>query len=371
MDAAALLDAARADLARGYSVRAGTRLRQAAEAGSGEALGELARALLGGRIPGRPREARERLEAATNPGPEVRLLRAGLRYAGVDGATDSQGSLEDLVRAAGDGLAAAAIELALVWQEHGASGNDAARGWLANAARTAPLARELLAFLPADEDTGGGALPIPDDWATRNRPNASSELLNAEPRIERFRQALAPIECAWLRASADTRLAPSLVADPRTGAARADPVRTGETMCFSPAVAGVFARRLAARMARLAGRDPATAEPLAVLRYLPGQEYKPHHDWLGASALARDPLRDAGERVATVLGWLNVPEAGGATLFPRLDLRVEPALGDVLAFANLDAAGAPAEPSLHAGEPVAAGEKWLASLWIRARPIRL
>lgn len=369
MDAAALLDAAREDLARGWSVRAGTRLRQAAEAGSGEAFTELAAALLEGRVPGGAREARRWLETAANPTPETRMLRAGLRYAGVGGTAAAREALDDLARAAEAGLAEAEIELALAWREHGEEGKNAARGWLARAADGSPLARELLALLPAGETVERAALSYPDDWEAFGDMGIARESLSANPRIERFRQALAPIECAWLRASARARLGPSLVADPRTGTARADPVRTGETMCFSPAVAGTFARRLAARMAALAGRDPTAAEPLAVLRYLPGQEYKPHHDWLGATALARDPLRGAGERVATVLGYLNVPEAGGATLFPRLGLRVEPALGDVLAFANLDAAGEPAARSLHAGEPVAAGEKWLASLWIRARPI--
>lgn len=365
MDAAALLEAARADLARGWSVRAGTRLRQAAEAGSSEALGELVGALLEGRIPGGVREARRRLEGIEAPAPRLRMLRAGLRYAGAGGAPAPRDALNDLARAAEDGSPAAAIELALAWLESGAKGRAAARGWLKSA--NAPLAREMLELLPAGELE---ATPSPpEDWAVFDPALAEREVLSADPLIERFRNALTPIECLWLRASAQALLAPSLVADPHTGAARANPVRTGETMCFSPGVPGLFARRLTARMAALAGRDPAAAEPLAVLRYLPGQEYKPHHDWLGAAALARDPLREAGERVATVLGWLNVPEAGGATLFPRLQLSVEPALGDVLTFANLDAAGAPAERSLHAGAPVAAGEKWLASLWIRARPV--
>lgn len=369
MDAAALLEAARTDLARGWSVRAGTRLRQAAEAGSTEALDELVSALLEGRIPGGVREARRRLEAAADANPRLRMLRAGLRYAGAGGASAPREALDDLARAAEGGLPAAAIELALAWLEHGARGQAVARGWLTQAAGDSPLARELLDYLPAGE--ADAAPPFPDDWAVFDPAEFEREPLSADPRIERFREALTPIECAWLRASAQTRLAPSLVADPRTGTARADPVRTGQTMCFSPAVPGVFARRLAARLAALAGRDLAAAEPLAVLRYRPGQEYKAHHDWLGSAALARDPLREAGERIATVLGWLNVPEAGGATLFPRLDLRVEPVLGDVLAFANIDAAGAPAEHSFHAGEPVTAGEKWLASLWIRARPVRI
>ncbi|MGH8426545.1 MAG: prolyl hydroxylase family protein [Gammaproteobacteria bacterium] len=370
MNARELLEAARADLARGYTVRGGTRLRQAADAGSEEALGELVRLLLNRRIPGDAREARKRLEAAGDKlPPETRLLRAELRYAGVGGAAEPRLALDDLTVAAAVGLATAATELALIWREYGDAGLAPARAWLAVAAPDSPSARELLALLPPGETPQNGPPPVPDDWASADQNKGPSELLNAEPRIERFGQALDPLECAWLRATAQSRLAPSLVLDPRTGAPRADPTRTGETMCFGPYVPSVYARRIVARMALLAGRTAACAEPLAVLRYLPGQEYKPHYDWLGPAALARDPLRDAGERATTVLAYLNAPEAGGGTLFPHLDLRVAPIPGDVLTFANLDAAGRPATRSQHAGEPVAAGEKWLASLWIRARPI--
>jgi hypothetical protein len=362
-----LLRGAREDLARGFTVRAGTRLRQAAQTGNVEALDELSRALLNGRIPGGSREARRCLErAGAELAPSLRFLRAGLRFRGIGAANDPEGALADLIGAAQAGLAAARIELAMLWQERGdAAGQVEASAWLTGLDDA--CAAELLNILPSDNPMPDE--PSPPDWV--EAPSPASKPLHTTPRIAVHTAAFSPLECAWLMVQARSLLAPSQVFDPRTGKAHADAVRTGETMIFKPAIAGVFAHRLATRMARLAGRDPACAEPLAVLRYRPGQEYKPHHDGLGARALARDGLRAAGDRVATVLAYLNTPDAGGATVFPRLDVRIPPRAGNALDFTTLDAADEPLPLALHAGEPVAAGEKWLASLWIRARPIQL
>lgn len=142
-------------------------------------------------------------------------------------------------------------------------------------------------------------------------------------------------------------------------------------MFFDPGAGSIFALRVAARLATLAGRDPTCAEALAILRYRPGQEYKPHYDWLDPDTLARDPLGRAGNRAATVIAYLYEPDSGGATVFPRLGLKVSPKTGNALHFANCAASGEPSRLVLHAGEPVDGGEKWLASLWIRTRPIML
>ena len=56
---------------------------------------------------------------------------------------------------------------------------------------------------------------------------------------------------------------------------------------------------------------------------------------------------------------------GGETHFPELDITVRGAVGDLLIFRNLDAQGMPDPRMLHAGLPITAGEKWLATRWIR------
>lgn len=354
------------DLARGFTVRAGARLRKAVATGNVGALRELCRCLNGGRIPGTPAEARPLLERADDTlDPESLYFRAAMRIRGLGGPPAAEGALQDLEKAAGGGLAEARIEMAMLWQERAdEKALASARLWLHRACPQDDRAGKILEVLPH----ANAADSTPPLRAPGPVGEYRSEPLHTEPHVERFADVLSPAERAWLRLRAQPRLAPSRVLDPRTGAPRSDPVRTGETMYFEPA-SGVFIWRLAQRLAALAGRDPRCAEPLAVLRYGPGQEYKPHHDGLGPQALARDPLRAAGDRVATVLAWLDVPASGGATLFPRLGLRIVPTAGDALVFSNLTPAGEPSPLALHAGEPVAAGEKWIASLWIRARPV--
>ena len=123
------------------------------------------------------------------------------------------------------------------------------------------------------------------------------------------------------------------------------------------------------RMAAAAGLELVEAEPLIVLRYAPGQEYKPHRDYLPPASIARDGPQ-AGNRRRTICAYLNPVAAGGATAFPVAGLQVEPQPGRAVVFDNLryddtSPQGRPDPDSLHAGMPVEAGEKWLATLWIR------
>ena len=127
-------------------------------------------------------------------------------------------------------------------------------------------------------------------------------------------------------------------------------------------------RVLQRRLAALTGMPLAHAEPLAVLRYAKGEEYRAHRDYL------RDPVELApdapGQRVRTVFCYLSDVGAGGATDFPLLGVRIEPRRGRVVMFDNVDAAGAPDPDTLHAGMPVIRGRKWLATLWMRERAVR-
>jgi len=62
--------------------------------------------------------------------------------------------------------------------------------------------------------------------------------------------------------------------------------------------------------------------------------------------------------------YLNTPEEGGGTAFPRIGLTVTAMRGSAVYFAY-DSGD---ESSLHAGLPVLKGEKWIATKWLRERP---
>lgn len=165
-------------------------------------------------------------------------------------------------------------------------------------------------------------------------------------------------------AVAARRLAPSMTFDPATGASRRDDYRTSMTATLGPADNDFALARLNARLAAIAGLAPERGEFLSVLRYAPGEEYRPHFDWLPAAG--RD-FEACGQRVRTALLYLNEDYEGGETHLISPDIRFRGAPGDVLVFSNVTADGSPDASARHAGLPVTAGAKWLASKWFRAR----
>jgi hypothetical protein len=111
------------------------------------------------------------------------------------------------------------------------------------------------------------------------------------------------------------------------------------------------------------------AEHLTVLRYEPGQEYRPHRDYRPPSSLEQDHP-ESGNRLRTICVYLNHVEAGGETEFPIAGAVISPQPGRAVIFDNLFPDGRPDPDSLHAGLPVQRGEKWLATLWLRERRYR-
>lgn len=131
-------------------------------------------------------------------------------------------------------------------------------------------------------------------------------------------------------------------------------------------------RALCERLADTAGHPLAYAESLQVVHYAPGGEYRPHYDAYDMSTpRGRQYTERGGQRLCTAIIYLNDVDAGGCTQFPRLDITVQPRLGDVLIFDSCRAGTLNVHPdALHASTPLEAGEKWIANLWFRERPYR-
>jgi hypothetical protein len=128
---------------------------------------------------------------------------------------------------------------------------------------------------------------------------------------------------------------------------------------------------VANRACAAAGMPAANAEALQVLHYQVGEYFAPHVDFLDpAFAGHAATLKANGQRVFTVLVYLNDDLDGGETEFLRLGLSHRGRKGDALVFRNVDAQGRPDPRTLHAGRPPTRGEKWLLSIWIldRATP---
>ena len=120
-----------------------------------------------------------------------------------------------------------------------------------------------------------------------------------------------------------------------------------------------------------------------ILRYELGQHYDAHHDVFRATEYGHQ----SSNRIATVLVYLAAPEEGGETIFPLegpggernmrgYDFKTcdrgylyKPRAGDAVLFWSVKPNGEFDNQSLHGGCPVIAGTKWVATKWIRDKPM--
>jgi len=105
-----------------------------------------------------------------------------------------------------------------------------------------------------------------------------------------------------------------------------------------------------------------TYEEPQVVKYELGQQFSWHYDALPASL-----NKNGGQRVATLIVYLNSVATGGATAFKDLKLQVRPVKGKALLFFPCTADGTPDDRTMHAGQ-VAGDTKWIAQLWMHQFP---
>ena len=188
------------------------------------------------------------------------------------------------------------------------------------------------------------------------------------PRVVVFGNLLSPEECEGLIAAARVRLARSLTVETRTGGEVLNVDRTSEGMFFERGENDIVSR-LEQRIAALLRWPVEFGEGLQILRYAPGAQYRPHYDYFDPGEPGTPTiLKRGGQRVATLVMYLQEPEQGGATTFPDVGLEVAPVRGTGVFFSYDEPD--PATRTLHGGAPVLAGEKWVATKWLREREFK-
>jgi len=292
-------------------------LAEAGESGDALAAFELGRWFLSGQIVPRDLVASRSwfAKAASLGHARSQLIHAALLGSGVGGAREWQGALNQLRQAS---------------------------------AQTPQAAEELRLLGLMAIDDGGDPASVPD-----------GEPVSESPLIFWVRGLFSEAECQALIEFAQPILNPSVVVDPSSGQMRPDPIRTSEAAMFPWIDETPFIHAVNRRIAAASGTTVEQGEPLQVLRYAPGQEYRSHSDAL--------PHAD-NQRIMTALIYLNDSFDGGETSFPAPQLKLRGRIGDALLFRNVNEAGQPDTQATHAGLPVTKGEKWLASRWIRERP---
>ncbi|GAA4035124.1 hypothetical protein GCM10022213_00080 [Parerythrobacter jejuensis] len=129
-----------------------------------------------------------------------------------------------------------------------------------------------------------------------------------------------------------------------------------------------FVQGISRRMDDALGLPGKLGETIQGQRYLPGQQFKPHHDYFYPTEEYWERERkNGGQRSWTAMLFLNHVEAGGATNFTNVGINIEPKPGVLLAWNNATVEGIPNEDTLHAGTPVDQGVKYVITRWYRTR----
>lgn len=192
--------------------------------------------------------------------------------------------------------------------------------------------------------------------------------VSVRPRILLFENFITEDECEGIISLAAEKMRPSQVVDPEHGDEVPHPDRTSRGTHFQRDEIPLLTA-IEHRVAALTQIPFENGEGLQVLNYGIGQLYRPHWDYFDPAIAGSKPnLARGGQRVATMLMYLNHVEEGGDTSFPNIGLKVMPRKGSALLFYNVTPDGEPEPLSLHGADPVYKGEKWVMTKWLREAP---
>ena len=241
--------------------------------------------------------------------------------------------------------------------------------------------RDLIGWSERQQNTGthtktGGILSeqrrAPSTNSTRK---GGMEVLSWSPRIFLYRGFLTEAECDYLVQLATPRLARSGVVEEGGGDGISD-IRTSNGMFFERAE-NKDIEEIERRLSEWTLIPPGQGEGFQVLRYEKDQEYKGHFDYFFDEV----SVQNGGNRLATVLMYLESPESGGETVFGNVPkpatqtreagfsecamdgLAVKAEKGDAVLFWSLTTAGTLDKGSLHGSCPVISGIKFAATKW--------
>jgi prolyl 4-hydroxylase len=289
--------------------------------------------------------------------------------------------VDSMVQAGFDALtASAAVERAIAAAS--GSGSAAMVARTSNAA-TADSNNNATAAVSSDAfmaDAGAQAEPVKRNHGAYQydpAPVASGNVIHAfdrdvkvlmrceRPQVIVFGDVLSAEECGEMIERSRHRLKRSTTVNPQTGQEDVIRNRTSEGIWFQRGE-DAFIERIDQRIASLMNWPVENGEGLQILHYNTTGEYRPHFDYFppdqrgSAVHTAR-----GGQRVATLIVYLNDVPDGGETIFPEAGLSVAGKQGGAVYFRYLNGQRQLDPLTLHGGAPVKGGEKWIMTKWMR------
>ncbi|MEJ6009329.1 2OG-Fe(II) oxygenase [Novosphingobium aquae] len=184
---------------------------------------------------------------------------------------------------------------------------------------------------------------------------SKGEQVSDQPWVSIYRGLFTAAECDYALKVAEPGYQPSMVYNAQRQLVR-DPIRSSDSSVLHWLIEDPAIHALNQRIAAAAGLPAENGEAAQVLRYKPGQEYKPHHDFVRAAE---------NQRTMTALVWLNDGYDGGETAFLKTGLKVKGRKGDAMVFRNTLPDRSLDLLTEHAGLPVKRGTKLIYNRWIR------
>jgi prolyl 4-hydroxylase len=187
------------------------------------------------------------------------------------------------------------------------------------------------------------------------------------PVLAVLRDVLSADECAALVERARPRLAASTIVDPATGHDVVADHRTSQGMFFRLGEDDLISR-LDRRISEVMNLPVENGEGFQVLYYPTGAVNTPHFEFLQPSNPANQAsIARSGQRVSTLIAYLNDVEEGGETVFPEAGWNVGPLQGNAVYFEYCNRLGQVDARSVHGSNAVTRGEKWVLTKWMRQR----
>ena len=259
------------------------------------------------------------------------------------------------------------LKSALEHLQHAAEhGHRAAQTELAGLVGNLRLVQEISTGKPLPSETWQRLRAAVDLGAWLSFP--AGRALCQRPRIAMVKRFISSATCDWLIERAKPHLQRAQTFALADGKAADDGARTNRAAEFLPGRIDTVLSFVRARIAGFTGMSTGVLETSQVLHYSVGELYAPHYDFLDVrqAGHARQ-VAEHGQRVLTLLIYLNEGYGDGETYFPKLERGFKGRKGDALVFWNVTPDGAPDPLTLHMGSAPTRGEKWLFSQWIRMR----
>ncbi|KAH8378561.1 hypothetical protein KR200_011496, partial [Drosophila serrata] len=130
----------------------------------------------------------------------------------------------------------------------------------------------------------------------------------------------------------------------------------------------IIRERINHRITDMTGFDIQEFPALQLANFGVGGYFRPHHDYFSERTSILEPPNPLGDRIGTVIIYAGDVSQGGQTLFPEIEVAVDPKKGNALFWFNTFDDATQDPRSLHSVCPVIVGSRWTVTKWLHYAP---